>query len=61
MGKKKDKPLKITKEDLRKLERRIRREEWIEKGCPFFKPGAQKDKKKEKSRKRCREKIRWED
>lgn len=58
---KKDKPLKITKEELRKLERRIRREEWIEEGGPFFKPGVFKDKKKEDSRRSCRQKVRWED
>lgn len=60
---KKDKPLKISKEDLLLIERRIRREEWVESLAydGRLSPKVFKDRKKEKSRKRCREKIRWND
>lgn len=46
----------ITKEEWRKIESSVRREEWLEKGCPFFKGGTHKDKKKEKDKKKCRRK-----
>jgi hypothetical protein len=55
MAKPRKKP--ITPEEQYKIEGAVRREEWIEKGCPFFKTGAQNDRKKEESRRRCREKV----
>jgi hypothetical protein len=47
----------ISPEEIRKIEAAIRREEWVEKGCPFFKTGAAKDKKKERNRTHCRRKV----
>lgn len=60
---KKDKPLKISKEELLRLERQIRREEWVEELAydGRLAPKVFKDKKKEKSRRKCREKVRWDD
>lgn len=60
---KQDKPLKISKEDLLLIERRIRREEWVESLAydGRLAPKVFKDRKKEKNRRRCREKIQWDE
>jgi len=47
----------LIPEEQYQIEKAVRREEWIQAGCPFFKCGAQKDKKKEHSRTKCRRKV----
>ena len=48
---------KITILDLVSYEAAARRLVWIEQGCPQFKTGRTVDKKKERNKKICREKI----
>lgn len=59
----KQKELKVSKEDLLRIERQIRREEYIEEGAydGRLAPKVFKDRKKEKNRRRCREKIQWDE
>lgn len=67
MGKRrKKKKRKIKRVDLweiLRIERQIRREEWVEEGAYDGRLGERvtTDKKKEASRRKCREKVQWED
>jgi hypothetical protein len=65
MGKKKKvrEKIIISREELLRIARQIRREEWVEEGAydGRLRPQVHTDKKKDGDKYRCREKIRWDD
>jgi len=50
----------LSAEKQRKIEKAVSREIWKEQGCPKFKGGIHTDKKKEASRRQCRQKVNQE-
>lgn len=54
---------KVSKEDIIKIEKRIRREEFIEEGAydGRLSPKIHEDKKKKENKRKCREKVKEEE